>query len=164
MVIVIMGVSGVGKTTVGQLLARDLNWPFIEGDDFHPPANVAKMAQGTALTDDDRWPWLDKIRELIDGLVASDQNAVMACSALKEEYRHHLRRGDTEVVFVYLKGDDQLIRSRLADRQDHFMNSGLLKSQFRTLEEPEEGLTMNVALEPREIVDAVKQSLGLSHS
>ena len=163
MVIILMGVSGAGKTTVGKLLANDLGWTFYEGDDFHPRSNVVKMAQGIALTDDDRWPWLDELHKLIDGLVASGQNAVVACSALREGYRQHLRRGDTEVVFVYLKGDYQLIRSRIAERHDHFMKADLLESQFRTLEEPEGVVTVDVSLEPAKIVDAVKKKLGFPH-
>lgn len=163
MVIILMGVSGVGKSTVGQLLARDLNWPFYEGDDFHPRSNVVKMAQGIVLTDDDRWPWLDELRKLIDGLVASGQNAVVACSALREAYRQHLRRNDTGVVFVYLKGDYQLIGSRLAERADHFMKADLLESQFRILEEPVDAATVDVTPEPAKVVKAVKQALGLSN-
>ena len=161
MVIVIIGVSGAGKSTVGKLLAQDLGWPFHEGDDFHPRSNLVKMAQGIALTDDDRWPWLDEVRKLIDGLVASGQNAIVACSALREAYRQRLRQDAAEVVFVYLKGEQGLIRSRLAERQDHFMKAGLLESQFRTLEEPEGVVTMDVALNPEDIVGGLKRALGL---
>ena len=162
MVIILMGVSGAGKTTVGQLLAQDLGWPFFEGDDFHPRSNVVKMAQGIALTDADRWPWLDSIRERIGTLVASGQNAVIACSALRQTYREHLLEGIRETVLVYLKGNYSLISSRLAQRQDHFMNANLLDSQFRTLEEPEGVITIEAVLEPQEIVDAVKQALSLA--
>ena len=163
MVIILMGVSGAGKTTVGNLLAEVLGWPFYEGDDFHPRSNVVKMAQGFALTDDDRWPWLDELHKLIGGLLASGQNSIVACSALKKAYRQHLRRNDTEVVFVYLKGDYGLIRSRISERQDHFMKSDLLVSQFRTLEEPVDAATVDVTPEPAEVVKAVKQALGLSN-
>ena len=162
MVIILMGVSGAGKTTVGQLLAQDLGWPFFEGDDFHPRSNVVKMAQGIALTDEDRWPWLDRIRERIGTLVASGQNAIIACSALRQTYREHLLEGIRETVLVYLKGNYSLISSRLAQRQDHFMNADLLDSQFRTLEEPEGVITIEAVLEPQEIVDAVKQALSLA--
>ena len=162
MVIILMGVSGAGKTTVGQLLAQDLGWPFFEGDDFHPRSNVVKMSQGIALTDEDRWPWLDRIRQRIGILVASGQNAVIACSALKQTYREHLLEGIQEIVLVYLKGDYSLIRSRLAQRRDHFMNAGLLDSQFRTLEEPEGVITIESVLGPQEIADAVKQALSLA--
>ena len=162
MVIILMGVSGVGKTTVGHLLAQDLGWPFFEGDDFHPRSNVVKMAQGIALTDEDRWPWLDRIREQIGTLVASGQNAVIACSALRQTYREHLLEGLQEIVLVYLKANHSLIRSRLAQRQDHFMNADLLDSQFRTLEEPEGVITIEAVLEPLEIVGVLKQALSLA--
>ena len=161
MLIILMGVSGAGKTTVGRLLAQDLGWPFFEGDDFHPPSNVLKMARGIALTDEDRWPWLDRIRELIGTIVDSGQDAVIACSALKQTYREHLLEGSQGTVFVYVKGDYGLIRSRLAQREDHFMKANLLDSQFRTLEEPEGVITIDAVLKPREIVDAVKQALAL---
>ena len=162
MVIILMGVSGAGKTTVGQLLAQDLGWPFFEGDDFHPRSNVVKMAQGIALTDADRWPWHDSIRERIGTRVSSSQNAVIACSALRQTYREHLLEGIRETVLVYLKGNYSLISSRLAQRQDHFMNADLLDSQFHTLEEPEGVITIEAVLEPQEIVDAVKQALSLA--
>ena len=162
MIIILIGVSGAGKTTVGRLLAQDLGWPFYEGDDFHPQSNVAKMAQGVALTDEDRWPWLDRIRELIGTLVDSHENAVIACSALKHTYRKHLLEGYQGMVLVYLKGNYSLIRSRLAQRQNHFMKADLLDSQFRTLEEPEGAITIEVVPDPQEIVDAVKQALVLA--
>ena len=163
MVIILMGVSGAGKTTVGNLLAHDLGWPFYEGDDFHPRANVVKMAQGIALTDDDRLPWLDELLKLIDGLAASGQDAVIACSALREAYRQHLQQNDAGVVFVFLKGNNQLIGFRLAERADHFMKDDLLESQFRTLEEPVDAAVVDVTPEPAAVVKAVKQALGLSH-
>ena len=160
MVIILMGVSGVGKTTVGELLAKDLDWLFHEGDDHHPPDNVLKMAQGVPLTDEDRWPWLDAIHDLITSVIAAGKNAVITCSALKQEYRHRLVKDHHgEVTFVYLKGDYELIRHRLADRTDHFMNIDLLESQFHALEEPEETITIDVTGEPREIVDAIKLAL-----
>ena len=160
MVIILMGVSGVGKTTVGELLAKDLDWPFHEGDDHHPPDNVLKMAQGIPLIDEDRWPWLDAIHDLITSVIAAGKNAVITCSALKQEYRHRLvkeQRG--KVLFVYLNGDYELIRHRLADRTGHFMNADLLESQFHILEEPEGTITIDVTGEPREIVDAIKLAL-----
>ena len=161
MVIILMGVSGAGKTTVGQLLAQDLAWPFYEGDDFHPRPNVVKMAQGIALTDEDRWPWLDQVRQLIHKLVVSGQNAVIACSALKQVYRDHLAGGNDAIILVYLKGEYGLIRSRLTDRQDHFMKADLLESQFRTIEEPDGVITLDVTPEPEVIVDAAKKALRL---
>ena len=161
MIIILMGVSGAGKTTIGQLLAQDLAWPFFEGDDFHPRSNVVKMAQGIALTDEDRWPWLDRIQELIHNLVVSGQNAVIACSALKQTYRDRLAADNDAVVFVYLKGEYKLLGSRLTDRQDHFMKTELLESQFRTFEEPDGVITLDVIPEPEVIVGAAKQALGL---
>jgi len=160
MVIILMGVAGVGKTTVGELLALDLDWLFHEGDDHHPPGNVLKMAQGVPLTDEDRWPWLDSIHDLVASVIASGKNAVITCSALKQEYRHRLVKDQLGgVTFVYLKGDYELIRHRLADRADHFMNIDLLESQFHALEEPEGTITIDVTGEPLEIVDGIKQAL-----
>ncbi len=156
-----MGVSGAGKTTVGRLLAGDLVWPFFEGDDFHPPANVAKMSEGIPLTDEDRWPWLDRLRKLISGLVTEGQDAVIACSALKQAYRDRLQQGDKDVVFAYLKGDYEMITNRLAVRQDHFMSPDLLVRQFNTLEEPQNVLSVGIDQDPSEIVRAVKEGLNL---
>ena len=117
MVILLMGVTGAGKTTVGRLLAAELNWPFYDGDDFHPPANLARMARGEPLADEDRWPWLERLRDLIAGLLARDESAVVACSALKSSYRRALGVDDCSVRLVYLQGDYALIRSRLAQRR-----------------------------------------------
>ena len=161
MIIIVMGVSGAGKTTVGRLLSEDLSWPFFEGDDFHPPANVAKMSEGIPLTDEDRWPWLDSLRKLISGLVTEGQDAVIACSALKQAYRDRLQQGDKEIVFAYLKGDYEMITNRLAVRQDHFMNPDLLVGQLSTLEEPQMVLTVGIDRDPSEIVRAVKEGLNL---
>jgi gluconokinase len=161
MIIIVMGVSGAGKTTVGRLLAEDLTWPFFEGDDFHPPANVAKMSEGIPLTDEDRWPWLDSLRKLISGLVAEGQDAVIACSALKQAYRDRLQQSDNEVVFAYLKGNYETIADRLAVRQDHFMSPDLLAPQFSTLEEPQIVLTVGIDQGPSAIVRAVKEGLNL---
>lgn len=156
-----MGVSGAGKSTVGKLLALDLGWNFYEGDDFHPRSNVVKMAQGIPLTDDDRWPWLRRIRLLIDDLISRGQNGVIASSALKQAYRDILVQSGDDVKLVYLKGEYKLISSRLEDRQNHFMKSDLLESQFRTMEEPEEVVTLDVNSDPEVIVAAVKEALGL---
>jgi gluconokinase len=161
MVIILMGVSGAGKTTVGQLLAADLGWPFYEGDDFHPPANIKKMRQGIALTDEDRDPWLARLQCLIRELLRKNQSAVVTCSALKQSYRDRLRDGVQDVCFVYLKGDSDLIRRRLQDRRGHFMNPNLLASQFATLEEPLGVLTIDVVQQPEDIVQHIKRKLGL---
>jgi gluconokinase len=160
-IIVVMGVSGAGKTTVGQLLAEDLGWPFYEGDDYHPQANVEKMSQGIPLTDEDRAVWLDRLRALIDGLLAAGGSAVVACSALKRSYRQHLGRDRPAVRFVYLKGSQQLIRRRMEERQDHFMEEDLLADQFETLEEPSDMLTVSVDKEPDDIVAEIRARLDL---
>src|SRR5581483_9963196 len=154
MVILLMGVSGSGKTTVGQLLAGRLGWTFYDGDDFHPPANVEKMRQGIPLTDDDRDSWLTALEQLIETTLHQRRSAVLACSALKQRYRHRLRHDSEEVHFVYLKGDYDLIRQRLDTRQGHFMPANLLRSQFATLEEPQDVLAIDVGQSPEAIVTA----------
>ena len=161
MIIILMGVSGAGKSTVGRLLADDLGWDFYEGDDLHPRSNVVKMAQGIPLTDDDRWPWLRRIRLLIDDLVSRGQSGVVASSALKQAYRDELVGDEDDVKLVYLKGEYGTIMSRLEDRQDHFMKSGLLESQFQDLEEPDGVVTVDISSDPEAIIALVKQGLGL---
>ena len=161
MIIVVMGVSGSGKTTIGRLLAEDLGWPYHEGDDYHPPANVEKMSRGIPLTDDDRRPWLDSIRQLIQDTSSRGQNSIIACSALKQAYRDHLKAADDGVVFVYLKGDYEAIRPRLGQRPGHFMKAGMLESQFQTLEEPQDALTLDSSQEPGAVVEAIKATLRL---
>jgi gluconokinase len=157
MIIILMGVSGAGKTTIGRFLARELGWPFYEGDDFHPRANIEKMKQGIALTDGDRGPWLHNLRKLINELLGNKKEAVIACSALKKKYRDELKSGNTEVRFIYLKGDQGLIKKRLQMRPDHFMKARLLASQFKTLEEPEEALTVDISQKPQAMVLQIKR-------
>ena len=135
MIVVVMGVSGCGKSTVGAALANALNWPFLDADDFHPPQNVAKMAAGTPLTDDDRWPWLDRTVDALRDATATSGNAILACSALRASYRERLSRAG-DVRFVHLRGDQPTIAQRLAQRQHRYMPAALLASQFATLEEP----------------------------
>ena len=138
MFIILMGVAGTGKTTVGRLLAKELGWRFYEGDDFHPPANVEKMRRGEPLTDRDRRPWLDALRAVIQGALEKNDNGIMACSALKRSYRARLRVSE-QVVFAYLAAAPDVIRRRLEKRTGHFMNPSLLESQFAALETPQKG-------------------------
>ncbi len=162
MIIVVMGVSGVGKTTVGGRLAEELRWPFFEGDDFHPLANIARMERGEALTDRDRRPWLIAIGALIGRLDRADDSAVIACSALKEKYRRTLRaESEDGVRFVYLKADRDSIRERLARREGHFMDPTLLASQIETLEEPANALIVDATRSPEEIVLEIRRALGI---
>ena len=149
-----MGVCGCGKTSVGQALANRLGWQFFDADDFHPPANVAKMATGVALTDEDREPWLDRLAAEMRGVARNGSHAVLACSALKESYRQRIARGlrepgtegegGIEFRIVYLKGDAKTIEPRLALRSGHFMPSSLLASQFAALEEPDDAMVIDI--------------------
>ena len=135
-VLVMMGVSGSGKTTVGEALARRLGWPFQEGDDFHPPENIARMKAGRPLTDADRAPWLARVETWISGQLASGDSGVITCSALRRSYRSALVAGRDGVVLVYLKGTRERMAERLQARRGHFMPPALLASQLATLEEP----------------------------
>jgi gluconokinase len=143
-IVLVMGVCGSGKTTVGQALARELGWRFLDADDFHPEANVAKMARGVALIDDDRWPWFDRVVAEMRRLSAMGQHAVVACSALKQAYRDRLASGGG-VHVVYLKGDAATIEPRLTQRKGHFMPASLLPSQFAALEEPRGAIVVDIA-------------------
>ena len=134
--LVVMGVSGSGKSTIADHLAIRIGWRYEDGDTFHPPSNVAKMSAGQPLTDEDRWPWLRAIADEIDRTCKVSQRAVIACSALKRSYRDILVHGRDDVRIVFLKGTQDLIAARLAARKDHFMPAGLLASQFKTLEPP----------------------------
>ena len=162
--IIIFGVAGAGKTTVGKLLARELGWRFIEADDFHPAANIEKMRSGHPLTDEDRWPWLEQLRQQIERSLSTGENAVLACSALKRAYRDHLRVSN-EVKFVFLRGDYGLVEKQLRSRHGHFMDADLLQSQFDDLEEPqpdENVLTIQLGRTPQQIVEEIKTNLNVS--
>ena len=160
MIIVVMGVTGAGKTTIGRLLAHTLDWTFVDGDEFHPPANVEKMRLGTPLTDTDRQPWLDALRQAISSAIAQNNNIVLACSALKQRYRRQLQIAP-EVQLVYLKGSYELIAGRLRDRHGHFATTALLASQCADLEEPGNAFTVDIRGSPEEIVAAIGKGLGL---
>jgi gluconokinase len=165
-VIIIFGVSGAGKTTVGKVLAEQLGWRFLEADEFHPAANIEKMRNGHPLTDEDRWPWLDCLRNQIERSLSAGENAVLACSALKRAYRDHVRLSD-EIKFVFLRGDYALVEKQLRSRHGHFMNAALLQSQFDDLEEPqlnENVLTIQLGRTPQEIVEEIKTNLNFAGS
>jgi gluconokinase len=166
MIIVIFGVSGAGKTTVGKMLTEQLGWRFLEADNFHPATNIEKMRNFHPLTDEDRWPWLERLRQQIERSLSAGENAVLACSALKRAYRDRLRVGD-EVKFVFLRGDYALVEKQLDSRHGHFMNAALLQSQFDDLEEaqPDENvLTIQLGRTPQEIVEEIKTNLNLAGS
>ena len=155
MIVVLMGVSGVGKTTIGELLAQRLGWRFIEGDDYHPRQNVAKMAAGIPLEDADRWPWLDAL----NAILRRQGDAIIACSALRESYRRRLLAGIAEARVVHLRGAKALIASRLTERKHRYMPASLLDSQFATLEAPTGALSIDVAADPESCADAIVAAL-----
>jgi gluconokinase len=157
--LIIMGVSGSGKSTIGQAVAEKLGWDFYDADDFHPPANVTKMAQGIPLNDDDRVPWLAALHDLISSRLKENRPGVLACSALKERYRQQLLAGNEDVQIVYLKGSYDLIRSRMSTRAGHYMKPEMLKSQFDALEEPEHALAVDIGSPPEEIVAQIVKSI-----
>lgn len=158
MVLIIMGVAGVGKTTVGRALALRLGWAFYDADDFHPKENIEKMNKGVPLTDADRAPWLAALAGLISGL---DKPAVIACSALRKSYRDTLAGSGRDVRFVYLRGERDLIRRRLEGRKGHFAGPGLLDSQLEALEEPDDALRVDIGPEPESIADEIIRKLEL---
>jgi carbohydrate kinase (thermoresistant glucokinase family) len=156
--VLLMGVSGSGKSTVGPVLAAELNWPFLDADTLHPPANVAKMASGIPLTDADRWPWFDRIVAEMRRYTAAGKSVVIACSALKQAYRDRLASGSS-VRVVYLKGDAETIAPRLAERRGHFMPPSLLASQFATLEEPDNAIVVDIREPAAAQVAAITRAL-----
>jgi gluconokinase len=160
MIILLMGVTGSGKSRVGKQLALELGWRFLEGDDFHSPENIEKLRQGEPLSDEDRKPWLEAIREAIRAAMDRGENAVVTCSALKEPYRRMLQLSE-QVIFVYLKATIPLIQERLKKRVGHFMNPNLIQSQFDTLEEPKEALQIDAGLTPAQIIEAIRKRLSV---
>jgi gluconokinase len=164
-VLIVMGVSGAGKSTIGEKLAAQLGWTYEDGDRFHPPNNVAKMGAGHPLTDEDRWPWLQAIATEVDRVCMAAQPAVIACSALKRAYRDLLVHGRNDVRIIYLQGTPDLIANRLAQRQGHFMPRELLASQFKTLEPPdpsENPITVSIDGPVEAIVNDIIRQLRLS--
>ncbi len=160
MIVVVMGVTGAGKTTIGRLLAQQLGWEFTDADSFHSPASVEKIRQGIPLDDADRAPWLKSLRQAMEQWVAEGRNMVLACSALKKSYRHELYLG-SEVKFVYLKGSYDLIYQRLRARHGHFASEKILASQFAALEELDDAVTVVIDQPAEAIVAEIRRGLGL---
>ncbi len=156
MIIILLGVSGSGKSTVGKMLAESLSCDFFDADDFHNPENKAKMNKGIPLADEDRIPWLDTLNQLIQNLCEQNKDAVLACSALKNSYRYHISGNIGKCIrWIYLKGDFETINARLSNRKGHFFDPDLLRSQFETLEEPTNAFTVDIRYSPKEIVDFI---------
>ena len=160
MIVTVMGVVGAGKTTIGKMLAAQLEWEFADADDFHPSSNIEKIAHGIPLTDADREPWLDRLRAAILGWIASQRNVVLACSALKRAYRAKLQAGP-DVRFIFLKGSAALIAERLRSRHGHFAGEAILASQLADLEEPEDAVTVEISESPGQIIARIRKALDL---
>jgi gluconokinase len=162
MIVVVMGVSGSGKTVAGNALAARLGWQFFDADDFHPPENIERMSTGVPLTDGDRELWLAHLRDLLERADAANQNAVLACSALRRHFREELRASARDVRIVYLRGTFELIEGRLRARQGHFMPPELLRSQYEALEEPDDALVVDVDEEPERVVEEIVAGLRIA--
>jgi gluconokinase len=158
--IIIMGVAGSGKTTVGKALADKLGWDFYDADDFHPPTNVEKMANNMPLTDDDRIPWLDSLNVLISSCLKKNRPGVLACSALKERYRQILLTNNPNVLIVYLQGNYDLILARMSARTGHYMQTSMLQGQFDALEEPSNAITLDIAVPINILVESILNSIN----
>ena len=161
MIVILIGVTGCGKTTVGTMLANVCGWDFHDADDFHPAENVAKMKSGAPLNDEDRWPWLERLNTFLLDSERQGKSLVLACSALKQVYRDCLARGCAAARFVFLDGEIELIRARLAARQGHYMNPKLLDSQFAILERPREALRLDLVQSPAELVRSIRERLAV---
>ncbi len=160
MIVIVMGVVGAGKTTIGSLLAQQLGWEFADADDYHPRANVEKIRHGIPLTDEDRAPWLQRLRRAIIGWSTSNKSVVLACSALKREYRQTLQVAP-EVRFVYLYGPEKVISERLRARHGHYADARILESQLADLEEPDKAVKINIEASPEQIVREIRKELRL---
>lgn len=158
-----MGVAGSGKTTLGSLLARRLGYAFHEGDEYHSPASIEKMASGIPLEDADRWPWLERIRSAMRERCGRGEGAVFACSALRQSYRRFLRDGVDGIRFVYLKADPGTLRARLESREGHYMSAAMLDSQLESLEEPDDAIEVDVRDTPERAVARIRSALGGAH-
>ena len=150
-----MGVSGSGKTTLGEALAQKLGWDFFDADDFHPPENIAKMRDGIPLDDSDRAPWLDSLRNQLLSTLEAGHHPVLACSALKQQYRAHLLEGMDGISIIYLKGNYELIFARMSNRKGHYMKPEMLQSQFDALEEPKAAVVLNAGMSLEEMIDTI---------
>ena len=162
MVLILMGPMGCGKTTIGKMLAAKLGWSFHDGDNFHPERNVEKMRAGIALTDEDRKAWLNKLHANIQRWLREKQNSILACSALKQAYRDMLGVDQNTVRTVYLKGSYELLRKRIEERQHPYMGKNLLRGQLDTVEEPKDGLTVDISATPETIVSIIINRLDLN--
>lgn len=159
MIVILMGVSGAGKTTIGQILTGKLGWPLFDADEFHSAASIEKMRNGIPLEDADRWPWLDRMNAMLREREARGESVLLACSALKQAYRDRLSKGTAELRWIYLKGKFELIRNRLEARKGHYMKAGLLESQFAALEEPEDAISIDIDDSPNSIADTILRRL-----
>ena len=162
MIVILMGVSGVGKTTIGQILSGKLGWPLFDADEFHSAANIEKMRNGIPLEDADRWPWLDRMNAMLKDREGRGESVLLACSALKQAYRDRLTKGTAELRWIYLKGQFDLIQARLEARKGHYMKAGLLESQFAALEEPGDALNVDIDDTPDAIADSILRRLQAS--
>jgi gluconokinase len=162
MIVVLMGVSGSGKSAIGELLAQRLGWAYLDADDYHPASNVEKMRTGTPLTDEDRWPWLDRMNGMLRERSGRGEKLILGCSALRQVYRERLEAGVPDLCWVHLEGSFELIQSRLLARKHRYMPPSLLQSQFATLEAPQAALAVKIDATPDQVVDAVIAGLALA--